>query len=37
MEVAMIELFLIPLVLFIFVPGVVIGVIVAKKMRQWRR
>jgi hypothetical protein len=37
MEVAMIELFLIPLVLIIFVPGVIVGIVVAVKMRKWRR
>lgn len=33
----MIEFILIPLVLIIFVPGVIVGVVVARKLRQWKR
>jgi hypothetical protein len=33
----MIELVLIPLILVIFVPGVAVGVILARKLREWRK
>lgn len=31
------ELLLIPLVLIIFVPGVIMGVALAKQLRKWKR
>lgn len=33
----MIEMIIIPIVLVIFVPGVVTGILVARKLREWRK